>query len=158
VETELSAAPESAPTGKEDKIFLTRGHEFQKPADTERHQPEEVTILHGRPFRRSSNPLDLAEKKRRQDRRAHQAVHPLRNYSLRPLGNRSGHCYQVLRCQDRERSCVVPCWELILQSDGARGSPLIRGTAGTCGPRHVRAKTWPPETRDEQSVNVRPAA
>jgi hypothetical protein len=64
---------------------------------------------------------------------------------------------QVLRCQDRERSCVVPSWELILQSEAARGSPLIRGTAGACRSRHVRAKTWPPETGDELSANMPPS-
>ena len=63
---------------------------------------------------------------------------------------------QILRCQDRERSCVVPSWELIRQSEGARGSPLIRGTAGACRSRRVRAKTRPPETGDELSVNMQP--
>jgi hypothetical protein len=63
---------------------------------------------------------------------------------------------QLLRCPDRERACVVPSWELILQSEGARGSPLIRGTAGACRSRRVRAKTWPPETGDELSVNMQP--
>ena len=64
---------------------------------------------------------------------------------------------QVLRCQDRERSCVVPSWELILQSEGARGSPLISGIAGTCRSRHLRAKTWLREAGDELSVNVPPS-
>jgi len=73
LETELSAAAESAPTGKEEKIryFRRGGHEFQESADTERHQTEEVTTLRGCPFRHSSNPLDLAAKKRLQDPRAH---------------------------------------------------------------------------------------
>ncbi len=38
----------------------------------------------------SSNPLDLAAKKRLQGPRAYYAVHPLRNYSLYPLGSQSG--------------------------------------------------------------------
>ncbi len=53
--------------------------------------------------------------------------------------------------------CVRPSWELILESEGARGSPVIRGTAGACRSRHVRAKTWPPETGDELSVNMPPS-
>ena len=64
---------------------------------------------------------------------------------------------EVLRCQDRERSCVVPSWELILQSEGAIRSPLTQGTAWACRSRHVRAKTWPPETGDELSVNMPPS-
>jgi len=64
---------------------------------------------------------------------------------------------QVLRCQDRERSCVVPSWELILQSEGAMCSPLISGTAGTCRSRHLCARTWLPEAGDELSVSVPPS-
>src|SRR5712664_2258777 len=47
--------------------------------------------------------------------------------------------------------------ELILQSEAARGSPLIRGTAGACRSRHVCAKTWPSETGDELSINMSPS-
>jgi hypothetical protein len=56
-----------------------------------------------------------------------------------------------------ERSCVVPSWELILESESARGFPLIRGTAGACRSGHVRAKMSPPETGDELSVNMPPS-
>jgi hypothetical protein len=41
----------------------------------------------------SSNPLDLAAKKRLQGPRAYYGVHPQRNYSLHPLGSQSGYCY-----------------------------------------------------------------
>ncbi len=51
----------------------------------------------------------------------------------------------------------MPSWELILQSEGAIRSPLTQGTAWACRSRHVRAKTWPPETGDELSVNMPPS-
>jgi hypothetical protein len=38
----------------------------------------------------SSNPLDLAARKRLKSPRAYYAVHSLRNYSLHPLGSQSG--------------------------------------------------------------------
>src|SRR5260221_10139036 len=63
---------------------------------------------------------------------------------------------QLPRCPHRERACVRP-WEPIFQSEGAICSPLIHRTAGGCRSRRVRARTWPPETRDELSVNMPPS-
>jgi hypothetical protein len=51
----------------------------------------------------------------------------------------------------------VPSWELILQSEGAKRSPLTQGTAWACRSRHVRAKTWPSETGDELLVIMPPS-
>jgi len=64
---------------------------------------------------------------------------------------------QVLRSEDRDCSCVRPSWELIVESKCTRDSAVIRGTSGACRSRHVRAKTWPPETGDELSVNMPPS-
>src|SRR2546422_965251 len=82
---------------------------------------------------------------------------PVRELQSLPTWQPSlANAIQVLRCEDRDHSCVRPSWELILESEGARGSAVIRGTAGACRSRHVRAKTWPPETGDELSVNMPP--
>jgi hypothetical protein len=99
------------------------------------------------PFRHSSNPLP--------QRRASKTLVRTKQFTclgitvFAHLAAGLATAIQVLRCQDRERSCVVPSWELILQSEDARGSPLIRGTAGECRSRGVRAN---PHTR--QSLQI----
>jgi len=105
LETELSAAPEIAPTGKEDKIFWRGEYEFREPSNTERHQTKEVTTLNCLPrFLHWSNPLGLAAKKRFQGTRAYYAVHRWRITVSTQLAASLATATQLLRCPHKERA------------------------------------------------------
>jgi hypothetical protein len=86
--TRLSTAPDNAPNGKEDKYFQRGGHKFRKPSDSD-HQTEKVSTLPACPGSVFVQPSGSCRKVAR----AYYSVHPVGNYSLRPLGSQSGYCY-----------------------------------------------------------------